>query len=270
MWGRKRAREKRELNNHRELVNIGEQQMHLSRSGLRWQITAAAIALLTAVISLFAWHPWAGAGSPQLHARVKLALGSHDAYVPARPQTIPPPPPYSLSSKESRCEEWWRSWFEQQKAAEVNSPILEVSAPASAAVSVVGARVHIFESYAPSAITKVQCASGYGPEQGTLLYFNMRQPDARPKIVASDGRETPLTMPTAVINVDPGVTEEIALTARGPELMYEWGATIRVVIDQHEETFEVGTPRRPSRSWLGEKPRIFYAFDEGTSTWTPE
>jgi len=77
-------------------------------------------------------------------------------------------------------------------------------------------------------------------------------------------------MPTAVINVNPGVTEEVALTARGPKRMYEWGAVIHVVIDQHEETFEVGTPRHPIRSWLGEKPKDFYAFDEGSSSWVPE
>src|SRR6478752_4924783 len=126
MWGWRRARERRERHDHRELIDIGERQIRLSRSGLRWQAISATIGFLAVAVALLAWHPWSRAAARPLHARVKLAGGSHDAYVPSPPRSIPPPPPYSPSNQESRCEEWWRTWFEQQKAAEVNSPILEV------------------------------------------------------------------------------------------------------------------------------------------------
>jgi hypothetical protein len=268
MWGRRRAREERTRRDHREIVDIGERQIHLSRLSLRLQISAAALALAGVGIALFAWHPWGGGST--LYAKVKLAPGSHDAYVPLPVAAIPSPPAYTESSRESRCEAWWRRWFGEQGAADTVDPLLEVSAPAAAAISITGASVHVYRSFAPKAMSYVKCATGYGPTAGTLLYVNLAHPERPPRIVADDGSETPLAMPNAVIDVEPGQTEEVALTPRGPPRMYEWSARLRMVVDQHEQTFDAGSARHPLRSWLGAPPRGgAYVYDETASAWKP-
>jgi hypothetical protein len=268
MLGRRKAQEKRARREHREILNVGERQIHLSRLSLRFQVSAVVVAVVGVGIALFAWHPWRSNSPP--HAKVSLALGSHDAYVPRAVAEIPAPPPYRSSNRESRCEEWWRHWFNAQDAAETTNPLVEVSAPAAAAVSITGADVRIYRSYVPRAISYIKCVTGYGPSAGTLFYLDLAHPNRDPKIVADDGSETPLAMPTAVIDIEPGQTEEVALTPRGDPLMYEWSAQLRMVVDQREQTFNVGSARHPLRSWLGPDPDGgAYAFDEKADTWEP-
>ena len=266
MWGRRKAKEERERRDHREILDVGERQVHLSRLSLRFQVSSVAIAALGVGVTLFAWHPWGGSGP--LHARLKLTPGSHDGYVPRSVAALSVPPAYRASSRESRCEEWWRRWFGSQDAAETTNPLVEVSAPAAAAVTITDVTVHIYRSYLPKALSYVKCVTGYGPESGTLLYVDLAHPERVPKIVADDGSETPLAMPNAVIDVEPGQTEEVALTPRGEPRMYEWSARLRVIVDQQEQTFRIGSARRPLRSWLGPSPKGgAYEFDEQTGSW---
>jgi hypothetical protein len=268
MWRRRKAQEERAQREHREILNVGERQIHLSRLSLRFQISAVAVGVVGVGIALFAWHPWRSSSPP--HAKVRLALGSHDAYVPRPIAAIPAPPPYHSSNRKSRCEEWWHHWFNAQKAAETTDPLVEVSAPAAAAVSITGADVRIYRSYVPRAISYIKCVTGYGPSAGTLLYVNLAHPERDPKIVADDGSETPLAMPNAVIDIEPGQTEELALTPRGAPRIYEWSAQLRMVVDQREQTFNVGSARQPLRSWLGTDPEGgAYAFDEKADIWKP-
>jgi hypothetical protein len=269
MWGRRKAREERERSDRREILDVGERQIHLSRRSLRFQVSSVAIAALGVGITLFAWHPWGG-GSTPLHAKAKLAPGSHDAYVPHPVAAISIPPANRPSREESRCEEWWRHWFDAQDAAGTANPLVEVSAPATAAVTITRATVQVYRSYAPKAISYIKCATGYGPEVGTLLYVNLAHPERPPKIVADDGSETPLVMPNAVIDVEPGKTEEVALTPRGQPRMYEWSARLQMIVDQHEQVFDVGSARQPLRSWLGSNPNSrAYEFDEQEGVWEP-
>lgn len=249
----------------RAQLRVAESDARVSASGRRVQIFGAAVAVLGVVISLLVWHPWARPSIPR--AAIRLRPRSHNAVVPKPIGQIPKPPPYSTGSSEDHCDAWWRSWFETQGAAEIWPPTIELSAPTSADITVTGAAVRVFRSYVPAAPSFIECVHGAGPVSGTLLDVDLAHPAAAPTIVADDGSDRPLALPNAVINVNPGHTEYVAVTARGARRMYEWSVTLRVVVAQRTQTVVLGSRRHPLRSWLGKRPPAAYDYDMRAHSW---
>jgi hypothetical protein len=156
----------------------------------------------------------------------------------------------------------------QQHAAEAEYPFLvQVAAPAGTDVSVVGAQIKVYRSYKPADLSYIQCLHGAGPVPGTYLNVNLSRPNATPTIASNDGSYKPLSMPGAVINVDPGHTEYIQFNTRGRKLFYEWSIKLRVVINEKTETFSFGSAGHPLRTWLGKAPSPAYDFDTATHAW---
>ncbi|HEY7829505.1 MAG TPA: hypothetical protein VIC06_02950 [Solirubrobacteraceae bacterium] len=189
-----------------------------------------------------------------------------NAFVPNPINRIPRPPPYPSSESGDHCAVW-NNWLEAQGAADEWPPMIQLSAPTSADVTVIGASIRVFRSYVPTGLSYIECVHGAGPVPGTLLDVDLAHPAAAPTIVADDGSDTPLALPGAVINVDPGHTEYVAVTARGARKMYEWSVTLRVVVAQRTQTLVFGSPHRPLRSWLGARPTVTYDYDFSANAW---
>jgi hypothetical protein len=146
--------------------------------------------------------------------------------------------------------------------------LVQIAAPASADVAVTGATVRVFRSFVPKALSFIVCLHGAGPEPGTLLDVDLAHPGVSPTIVADDGSDTPLALPTAVINVAPGHTEYVAVTPRGARRMYEWSITLNTVVAQRQQTFVFGSRKHPLRSWLGNIATIRdYDYDMISRSW---
>ena len=103
-------------------------------------------------------------------------------------------------------------------------------------------------------MTGIKCVYGAGPVPGTLLNVNLDRPNAPPTIVSDAGQSVPLAMPYAVINIDAGHTEYVAVTPAGSGRFYEWSVKLTVVVDQHPRTYSFGSAAQPLRSWLGRPP----------------
>lgn len=277
MWGRRPKTDDVERR-HRELVGaVGAQTEAVeagSASNRRWQMVAAALAALGLVFTLLIWHPWATSSAstgarPSLKAVVTLLPGSHNAFLPRSIEAVSDPPPPATSQTGSLCGLWWQRWLPAQAAAEDASPTVEISAPSGADAAVVAASVHVYRAYAPSTVSYVICATGAGPEPGTLLDVNLARPYLSPTIVADDGSNTPLAVPNAVINIAPGHTEYIAVTPTGAAEMYEWSVTLDIVVAQRHQLVTFGSPQRPLRSWLGTRPpdSRAYTFSVQSRRW---
>jgi hypothetical protein len=156
----------------------------------------------------------------------------------------------------------------QQGAADAEwPPLIEISAPKTAAVTITAASIQVYKAYRPAAVTKIQCVYGAGPIPGTLLNVNLDRPNAPPTIVSDSGQDVPMAMPYAVISVDAGHTEYIAVTPAGSGQFYEWSVKLTVVVDQHSQTYSFGSAARPLHSWLGPAPARSYDYDFGTRSW---
>lgn len=277
MWGNRSKTDDTERR-HRELLDAVSAQTGAvelgSASNRRWQIVAAALAALGLVFTLIIWHPWVARSSssgarPVLRAVATMIPGSHNAFLPRQIGAVSEPPSYPSGQGGNLCELWWQRWLPAQGAAEDSSPTVEISAPASVDTAVVGASVHVYRAYSPTTVSYVICAAGGGAEPGTLLDVNLARPYLSPTIVADDGSDIPLSVPNAVINIDPGHTAYIAVTPSGAAEMYEWSVTLDIVVAQRHQLVTFGTPRQPLRSWLGTHPSEdhTYTFSNESHRW---
>jgi hypothetical protein len=262
----------------RESLATQRAQAQLAEKDARWnlalQIAGVAVAAAGVLISLFVWHPWVHAHPHRIilpQASVQMLPNSHSAFVPALITRIPPPPDFPASERIDHCSRWWRTWFWSERAAEVAVPAIQVSAPPNADVAVVGASIKVFRTYRPPAVSYIACLHGAGAEVGTRLDVNLSRPNAVPTIVAADGSDRPLALPNAVINVDPGHTEYIAVIPHGAPLMFEWSIVLTTVVAQRTKVFVFGSPPRPLRTWLGPAPPATREYDYSIQAhrWSP-
>jgi hypothetical protein len=210
-------------------------------------------------------HP---AAARRARAVVRLLPPDTNAVVPKAADQLDRPPSYPADQRSDHCALWWRRWLPTQQAALVGAdPLVEVRAPAQAPVTVTAARVEVFRSWRPPTQSLVECVTGAGPSPGTLLNLDLVHPNARPTIVADDGRDEPLALPDAVIAVGRGRTEDIALSPIGAQRFYEWAVTLTLVVDQRSQTATFGSRARPFRSWLGPVPARAVNYDFRTRVW---
>ncbi len=252
----------------RDTLELARRSEAITRGSRNAQIFAAFVAVIAVLVAVLAWRPWAGTAIA--HATLKLLPPSRDAVIPKPISQVSTPPPYSADLASRHCGVWWRSWLVEQGAAEVPTrPLIEVSAPAGVDVTIAGAKIRIFRAYTPSQLSLIECfrAAGGGPAPGTLLEVDLAHPDAAPTIVADDGSNQSLSLPDAVINVEPGHTEFIAVTPHGDHRFFEWSLELRAVIDKRSERFVFGTRSRPLRSWLGSLPAAGYDYDMSGRAW---
>ncbi len=238
-----------------------------SRQNKNIQIVGAVVGVIGLVLAvLVAWQPWSR-GSPAALAR--LVPRTHNAVIPSGIAQVTTPPQYSPDLSADHCDLWWRSWFEEQAAAEDAVPTIEISAPSSAGVTVTSATIHVFRSYTPSNLSYVECVHSAGPMPGTLLNVNLDRPDDPPTLVADDGSDRPLSMPDAVIDIGPGRTELLAVTPRGMPRLYEWSVDVGVIVNQRRQTFTFGSATDPLRAWLGKRPTNSYDYNLASRSWEP-
>jgi hypothetical protein len=273
MW-RKRGRAAPDDRRHQETLDLSRRQLevsestaHAARRSRRLQVLAVAIAAVGVLVSVLVWAPWTR-GGPLPKASVTLTPNAHNSFAPTRASRLPVPPPYPAADTGEHCANW-TSWLEAIGAASEWPYLVEVSAPVRADVAVVSASVHVFRSYVPEGVTTIECVHGAGPIPGTLLTLHLANPNAPPTIVADDGSDTPLRLPDAVINIEPGHTEYIALTPDGAPRMYEWSVTLQVVVAQHTKSITFGSPSHPLRSWLGSLPATAYDHAPSGGSWRP-
>jgi hypothetical protein len=229
----------------------------------------AALSLAAAGIVVFALHPWRSAATASVAlAQLSLVTPDRNAIIPESATALGVPPAYPESQKEDHCSLWWSRWLVQQGAADAGSPpLIEISAPGTAAATVTAASVEVYRAYRPQAVTEVECVYGAGAEPGTLLNVNLDRPNAPPTIVSDSGQEVPMAMPYAVISVDASHTEYIAVTPAGSGQFYDWSVKLTVVVDQRSRTYSFGSAARPLHSWLGPRPTRAYDFDFSTRSW---
>lgn len=265
--GARRSRE-------RQAARRGRLAEHwLARTSVRVTLAGIAVGIIGIVVGILTLAN--GAGSPASRdlvrpgrARLQLLPRSHNAVVPKGIADLPVPPRYPTSARQDHCGSWWRGWLDELHAAEASSvPTIAISAPVRAPVTVTAARVRVFRTYLPKAVSYVMCLYGAGPSPGTLLGTDLTRPNARPTIVADDGREEPLAMPNAVITVGRGQTEYVAVTPKGQPRMYEWAVSLSLVVDQQPQTVSFGSAQHPLRSWLGRMPSKSYDFDFQARAW---
>ncbi len=272
MW-RKRGRAAADERRHQETLDlsrrqleVGESTSHTARRSGRLQVLAVAIAAVGVLVSVLVWAPWT-TGGPLPKASITLMPNAHNSFAPTRASMLPAPPLYPAANTGEHCANW-TTWLETIGAASEWPYLVEVSAPVSADVAVVSASVRVFRSYVPEDVITIECVHGAGPIPGTLLTLHLANPNAPPTIVADDGSDTPLRLPDAVINTEPGHTEYIALTPDGPPRMYEWAVTLRFVVAQHARTITFGSRGHPLRSWLGNRPRASYDHPPAGGSWS--
>jgi hypothetical protein len=230
------------------------------------QLLALLISTTGVVIALLVWAPWT-TGGPVPNAAVKLAPNDHNALVPLPASRLPAPPAYPREHARDHCADW-ATWFDAVGAASEWPNIVEVSAPVTADVAVVDARIQVFRSYIPTGLVQVECLHGAGPIPGTLLMINLSHPNRPATIVADDGSDIRLHLPDAVINIAPGHTEYIALRPSGTPRMFEWSASLRVVVAQHSRTITIGSRTHPLRTWLGHTPQALYDHRPSGGAWS--
>jgi hypothetical protein len=273
MW-RKRGGAAADERRHQETLDLARRQLqvnestaHTARWAGRLQALAVAIAVVGVLVSILLWAPWK-TGDPLPKANITLVPNAHNSFAPTHVARLPLPPPYPAADTGEHCANW-TAWLEAIGAASEWPYLVEVSAPARADVAVVSASVHVFRSYVPEGVTTIECVHGAGPIPGTLLTLHLANPNVPPTIVADDGSDTPLRLPDAVINVEPGHTEYIALTPDGAPRMYEWSVTLRVVVAQHTRSITFGSSSKPLRSWLGSRPATVYDHAPSGGSWKP-
>ncbi len=245
----------------------------LSRRSVHITIAATVVTIIGIGVGLVALFGGQGAtsqrgSSPPARAVVQLRPRTNNAVVPKSVGQLSQPPRYPVSDRGNQCHIWWQHWFDTQGAAEAQTnPTIEIRAPARAPVTVTAATIDVFRSYEPRYRLFINCVAGAGPSPGTLLSVNLERPNARPTIVADDGRDQPLALPDAVISVERGRTEEVAVNPSGARRMYEWGVTLTLVVDQRTQTVTFGSRQHPLRSWLGDIPHDSFDYDFESQSW---
>jgi hypothetical protein len=231
--------------------------------------TFAVVVGAAIIVGATVWQPWkaSGSGTRAVHARLSLTTPNANAVIPKPLTALGSPPVFSRAQVQDHCPAWWAHWFVQQGAAQMGGPLIEVSAPAKADATITGASVKIYKAYRPAAASLIQCLHGAGPTPGTLLNVNLDRPSARPTIVSDLGREVPMAMPDAVININPGHTEYVVVAPAGSDKLYEWAVKLRVVVDQRTQVYSFGSASSPLRSWLGPQPARAYDYDTATRSW---
>jgi hypothetical protein len=229
-------------------------------------VLGAVVALVALVTPFLIWK--LSGQSKVARAAVHLVPRQHAAIVPKPISKVSAPPGYPRDQRDNHCHAWWHDWFQTQLAAEDWEPTIEISAPANSAVTVDKATIQVFRSYEPQTLSMIRCVfSEGGPAAGTLLFVDLHQPAAGPKVIADDGSVTALAIPNAVININPGHTEYIAVRPKGKHRMYDWSVTLTLVVDQRRESRTFGSARHPLRSWLGDTPSAQYDYDVRANVW---
>jgi hypothetical protein len=175
----------------------------------------------------------------------------------------------SIAARGNHCAQW-RAWFERI-GAEQAGPLVQVSAPRSAPVSLVAVRTTVYRAYKPHAKTRVDCTLGAGALGGTYLEHNLDRPVAPSRLASQFGAHK-FAMPPAVFRVGAGGSEDVAIQPAGrPGRFYDWGLTLDMVVDQRSQRFTFGSRAHPLRSYVPRAPQadnirsVDYNF--GTRSW---
>ncbi len=252
---------------HLEDIGWARKGIELAKQNRNLQVVAifvAVLGIIVAVVSAWPASPSQASGK----TRITLIPLLKDAILPHSVSRVPPPPAYPGNETADHCALWWKKWFIRQQASAYPSNVLvEVSAPADADATITSARLSVFRSYKPPAISFIRCFTGGGPVPGTLLNINLDHPGARPTIVSESGQAVPLAMPDAVINIAAGHTEYLDISPSGSGRIYEWSITLSVVVDQHSTFTVFGSRQHPMRSWLGAPPSPAYDYSVKKRAW---
>lgn len=261
------AHTEKEQAKHKLLKRLtGTRMRRALTSGVGIVITGAIATILGGLV--LGWFSSPKSGTPAPVALVKLVNFSLNAVVPIPISKVSVPPAYPIDEEANHCDVWWNNWLEHEDASpDPPDPMIQVSAPASADVTVIAARVRIFHAYKPQAVSFIECTAGGGPIPGTLLNIDLTHPGAIPTVVSDIGTAVPLSMPGAVINIDAGQTQYINVVPRGRNEFYDWSVTLTVIVDQNTETFVFGSAHNPLRSWLGPTPHRGYDYSMRGHSW---
>jgi hypothetical protein len=270
MFRRRRTRPERdEAERHsREQLAEARKANEYARQNRNFQALAIIVAIAGIIATvLLVWQPWSESSAP--HARIALFSATQNAVIPRDILQIPSPPAYPGGERSNHCGAWWRNWFAYESAAPVPTNFyIEISAPTSADATVTAASVHVFRSYVPRAMSFILCNTGAGLVSGTILNVNLARPYEKATIVSDIGEAVPLlSMPDAVINIDPGHTEDINITPRGDDRFYQWSLSLTIVIDQHSQSFTIGSAEHPLCSWFGITPSLAYDYFQKSHSW---
>src|SRR5215813_5195023 len=116
------------------------------------RFTAISGSLVFAVVASYAvWFlgphsqsPFSRASAHPPRAHLTLIRGLGNAVIPQAISRVPQPPSFPAALFRNHCGTW-SSWFVAQHAAQAEDPFLvQVSAPAKADVTVVGAQVTVY------------------------------------------------------------------------------------------------------------------------------
>lgn len=277
--GRRDAEERRHreaLEINRELLRRAEESAELAKKSNHGQLVGflvgTVLALLTiAATVLVAVQPWKSDPVPSQARADVHPIASRNGVIPKPVNAISAPPSYQPSQAADHCAAWWQRWFVQQGAAPVDNPTLSISAPQGADATVVSASIEVYRSYKPANLTYIECLHGAGMVPGSYLNVNLDRPNAYPTIISESGQLTPLEMPGAVINIDPGHTEDISVQPSGHRgMLYSWSLRLAIVVNQRQERFTFGSPTNPLRSWFGPIPPNAYDYDMQMHSWQPQ
>jgi hypothetical protein len=234
-----------------------------------WPAIGAAAGAVAAVVAVLTFIVANSGGPGPAKASVRLVPVDRPTTVPLSVSALPAPPSYPSNDKENHCAQW-RAWFERI-GAEQAGPLVQVSAPRSAPVSLVGVRTTVYRAYTPQAKTQVDCTLGAGPLGGTYLERNLDRPVV-PSLLATQFGAHKLAMPPAVFRVGAGGSEDLAIQPAGrPGRFYDWRLTLDLVVDQRSQRFTFGSRAHPLRSYVPRAPQadnipsVDYNF--GTRSW---
>jgi hypothetical protein len=265
-----RARQLREAQTERhrlEEIGWARRAVELAVQNRNLQVAAIAIAAIGVVAAvLTVWSPWTT--TPAIGARVSMQKPSGNAVV-ARPIAAISRPPWNQGlGAYALCQLWWKRWFIQENAAPVEGyPLIEISAPGEAAVTITSARVRVYSSSDRRKASLLICNKGAGVVPGTLLTPDLADPSAVPTIVSDTGSNVPLSMPDAVITIPAGHTEFVRVTPRGMrDRLYRWSLTLTIVVNQRSKTYSFGSAKHPLFSWSGPAP-LSYVYTHSSDSW---
>jgi len=276
MWG-KRGRDRDAERRHREAMDVSQRGVRLSG----WNLVLAALAVLVSTIGVY-WQlrggddPGQQRGSatqptPRPAATVELDQTPENAVFALPSDELPTPPDYvpdGPDAQESHCAEW-AEWLNDQPAAQSSDPRIMVSAPAAAAATITAVRTRIFKATRPKA-TFVRCHEGAGGYEPTYLQIDLDAPDRRPVLTKEMEGDEIGPLPDAVFTVGPGRTEYLALIATGKaNWFYEWAVEVDVMVDGRRRTVELGSERRPLRTWSGSHGLERVDYDPAAQAWVP-
>jgi hypothetical protein len=238
------------------------------RRKYRWERVAALSAAVVAVCTVVGLILANSSGGPPAPvARVRLIRPANDAFVPQPVGLLPRPPGFPPAAKNDHCPQW-RGWLDRIGAAVTAPPMVEISAPSSAPVTVTRARFGVYRSFRPTHLSFIMCVLGAGPYPGTILLRGLDNPSA-PSTLIPDGSDRQFKLPPATFRVAPGATEVLVLEPDGhTPRFYDWGAHLELVVDQRHQQVDLGSPAHPLRSYLGSAAGVpSYDYDPLHHKW---